>query len=282
MSRIVLAVSALLVSARAATGTPFVVPIDTGQSSLTVELCIAGGCDSDVSPVAGHSTIKLTPLMTPAAMTLYDFHYALTESIDLHISYGFLGQFTATGTGVELIYPTPGSPQPPTSVIDGDFVYENVPTDSAGLVQYNATGIACVALGSLDPPLPCNGTMDLSEQGTYSGTITGTVDITPERLVTLILDVDVSQPIDAGNPDLGTITTSGTVVGTVTLPLRGDANLDGLLDGRDVQAAVNVLLNPEAATWQERFAVDMNDDDAFDAADAAALADCLRGVVCPD
>lgn len=265
-----------------AAATPIVVPVDTAQSTLTVELCIGSNCDSDASPVAGYTIIKLAPIAAPTSMTLYDFQYALTEPIDLFISAGILGHFAATGNDIQLLYPSPGTPLPPTVVSGGAFTYENVPTNSEGFVDYSATGVYCVALQSLNPPLPCVGTMDLSQQGTDTGTIPGTVFVSPGREVTLTMNVNVTQPIDSSNPSAGTMTVSGPIVGHAAVPLRGDANLDGLVDARDIQDAVAVLLDPASQSWQRRFAVDMNDDDQFDAADALALAECLLAHGCPD
>ena len=46
----------LAVAVAGALAAPFEVPIDQAQSSVAVELCLLGKCDSDTSAVAGSTT----------------------------------------------------------------------------------------------------------------------------------------------------------------------------------------------------------------------------------
>jgi hypothetical protein len=282
MSRIAIAVavSSLFFTAAAAPATPIRVPVDQANSSVTVQLCIAGRCDDDTSPVAGEFWIKLSPVSSPATITLYDFTFALTETLDFYISWGFLGNFTATATNVTMFYATPGTPQPPATVTGGAFTYANVPTNSTGIVNYTATDFPCWALQAAGKP--CSDVMNLADQGTQTGTMSGTITVSPARLATLVFNPNVSGPLDPNNPSLGTLTTTGTIRGQVTVPRRGDANLDGVINGNDVQPFLNVLLNPGAYSWQQRFVVDLNDDDVFNLADVTQFVACLVAGGCPD
>jgi len=277
-STVLAVVLSLALCGAAVVGTPIPVTISQSSSTLSVELCIAGSCDSDSSHVAGQSWIKLSPLASPTSITVYDFDFALTESIDIYISWGFLGNFTGTGTGLTLSYPTPFVPLPPAAVTSGAFFYGNVPGDMTGTVSYVATGLACTALQGAG--YACNDSIDLAGIGTQTGEMDGTVTVSPQRVVTLFFQPDFSGPLDPDYPSLGTISVWGTVTGQVTVPLRGDANLDGAVDGDDVPAFASILLAPDSRTWQERFVVDMNDDDAFDVSDAGAFVDCLLNGNC--
>jgi len=275
MSRLFAAAIVLLLGDVAA-ATPIRVPVDQTQSSVTVTLCIAGRCDADTSPVTGELWIQLAPLETPASLTLYDFTFALTETLQFNISWGFLGNFAATGSNITLLYATPFVPHPPAAVTGGAFTCANVPALTTGTMSYTATGVPCAALQGAGKP--CTDSVNLADQGVQTGDLAGTVSVSPARVVTVVMQPNFSGPLDPQNPSLGTITVTGTVRGAVAVPLRGDVNLDGVVDGRDVAAFAAVLLQPDGFAWPERFAADLNDDQLFDAADTALFIAALLGV----
>lgn len=259
-------------------GTPIAVPVNQSQSSITVTLCVAGPCDTDTSPVAGESWIKLDSYSSPTTLTVYDFNYSLTQNLNFYLSWGIFGHLTATGSNLVLDYATPFVPQAPAAVTGNAFAVVGVPSNMTGTVAYSATGLACTALQGAG--YPCADTINLADQGTQTGDMSGTITISPTRVVTLVSQPNVSGPLDPTNPSLGTLSAAGTITGQVTVPLRGDANLDGTLDGRDIQAFLQILLNPSACTWQQQFTVDMNDDDVFDTADVTLFVDCLLNGGC--
>lgn len=292
---IVVAMVWLLVIAAAARGSPIVVPVDPSQSTITVTLTAnisgIGASDSSTSRVAGYADIKLQPVPTPTSLAIYDFRFEAIDQIDLDLVFrlGFitLGRFTAVSRpppdNIVLFDAVPGVAKPPTPINPGgSFTYADVPTLRSGLIDYNATGIVCTLLQQQNPPQPCSGTQSLADGITRYETYGGTVSVSPARVAALVINVNNVGPIDPSNPDLGTLSIVGTIRGSVGIPLRGDANLDGTVDGRDAQDFVRVLLDPFAPNWQRRFAVDMNDDDAFDSADVSAFVDCLLGLGCPD
>jgi hypothetical protein len=282
MNHRILARSALMIILHVAVAraTPVDLPINTGLSNVNVQLCILNGCDSDPSSVSGFVSAKVAPLAAPTSLTLYDFTFTLNDQIDLFISFGFLGNFTGTGQNLVLFDAQPGIAQPPTPVSSGAFSYTGVPTNGTGSFTYSSTGIVCTALTNAGRP--CNDVLNLADQGTQSGTLNGSVSFSPGRVLTLNINPNLSIPLDPANPSLGTLTVTGTIVATATVPLRGDVNLDGLVDGHDAKDFVSVMLNPSSGSWQKRYAADMNDDDAFDDLDIAAFSTCALSAGCPD
>ena len=220
MSRLVLSagvVGALFLSLAtpcvAGTG-PFTVPVDEGASSVTVTVCIPGGCDTDVSGVSGFSVVALDDGESPGQIELHDFVLSLTDTLNIDISI-FLGGLTAKGNDLELLYAEPGTMFGPEWIEDTAFLFLDVPTEALGTVDYNATGTVCIALGATG--LPCIDTRDLGEQGTQTGDIGGTVTVI-DGIATLTISPDVEVPLAPNNPDLGTLTISGTVVGSAPIP----------------------------------------------------------------
>ncbi len=270
-----------LLAARAAPAAPIEISVNPAASSVSVEFCTSGACDSDVSPTAGFIELKLDALDAPTEVAVHDFSLSLTQTIDLFINFGITGSITATGQNVRLDDGAPGIPLP-AAVLDagGAFGYVGVPAISTGIVNYTAAGLPCLLLSGAG--LPCTDTIVLADQGVQSGNFDGVVAVLPGRVVQLTMMPDVSGPINPDNPSLGTLTIAGTLVGEATVPLPGDANLDDEVNGADVQAFVDILLEPAAYGWRERYAADMDDDDQFTAEDAALMVDCLVSGACPD
>jgi hypothetical protein len=255
---------------------PVIQPAPDG-SFITVELCVNDSCDDDSSPVVGTIAVRLDPTGAPTSIELVDFELSVTETTDLAISFGPFGGITATGSDdITLNYEPPEDPLSTAVAGNGDFSFAAVPASSTGTVAYNATGLVCVILQGAE--LLCNDTADLADQGVQTGMLSGNVTVSPDRIVTIAYQPNLLFDVVPGS---ATVEIVGDVTAQVQVPLRGDANLDGDVDGRDAQRFVAVMLDPAGATWQERFAVDMDDDDAFDADDAAALVSCLLTENCP-
>lgn len=257
-------------------GTPIEIDVNPAQSVINVQFCLGANCDSDTSQVVGASAIRLNSVTTPTLVELDDFMFTLSETINIAIT-----GLTATGNGISMEYATPGFPQPPVPVSGGGlFSYMDVPANQEGIINYTATGSTCFLLTVSG--FPCVGSIDLSQQGTQNGDFNGTLTPMPGRVVKLSLQTTIVTPVNPTVPSLGTLTISGTIVGQTTVPLRADADLNGTIDGRDVDAFTDVLLNPGAASWQAQYASDMNDDDDFDMDDVAMFADCLVNGNCPN
>lgn len=232
-----LAASAILCCAGTCAATTVNIPIDQSQSSITVQLCISGSCDTDASPVAGSYTFDLDVPSAPTQVSVLDFTNTLTQTINLNISFGFLGAFNASGTGIVVEYATPGIPTGPAPVNAGAFTLANVPTQSQGNVAYNATGIVCSLLSGQTPPVPCNSTLDLADQGVQAGTVQGTLSVS-NGIISLVANLNASVPLDPKNPGTGTFTITGVIRGSAPVPpapsCPGDANGDLIVNAADL------------------------------------------------
>lgn len=247
-------------------GTPTVLTVNPAQSNVSVQLCMTvtnTQCDTDTSPVIGSMVVDLDCLTNPTMLTLHDFNFALTNTLNLNLNWGlFVGRFDAVASNLAFHYATPGTPQPPTPITANAFSYAGVPANATGTMSYNATILVCV--GMTGAGLPCNDSIDLSTLALAPVGFNGTVTVTG-RTVLVVLAINSSSPIDPNNPGLGTLTVTGTIrasgvvplpsvanfvgvlMGTVTQPdlvCESDMNADGLSDGRDVQPYVRALVGP--------------------------------------
>ena len=209
-------------------GPLFDVPIDPGQSTLTVELCYAGACDSDSSPVTGPWSIQLDSLETATTISLFDFEIEFLNDLHLTLSWGILGAFDSTIVDMVVRHSEPGTPVGPNPVVADEFTFTNVTQDVAGAVVYSSWGLPCYAL--LDAGLPCDGTLDLTgarpDASEFDGTIT-----TDSGTVVLVSQVQHELQLQG----LATFQSSGTIQGSVFVPepTPGDSDGDGDVDLAD-------------------------------------------------
>jgi hypothetical protein len=228
-----------------ATAFPFTVPITQSQSNLSFQLCIAGRCDTDSSPVSGATVIGLDSVDFPTQITLYDFDFQLTNDLSWLLSWAPLGQLTATGTGITVSCASPGEIEP-AAVTNTQFTITNVPTSATGLLTYHATGLACTILQASG--YLCNDGLDLANQGTQNGTMGGLVT-TAARTVHLTSNIDQTTPLDPNNPTLGTLRVFGTVTGQAYVPMPiGDIDGDGDVDNLDFTYFAQAMAGPDVTT----------------------------------
>jgi len=263
--------AAVIVSLAAATvGAATVsIPINQSQSSITVQLCLSGSCDSDTSPVTGYFDLDLDVPSAPTQVTLLDYVAQLTQTINLNISFGFLGAFNAAGADVVVSYATPGVPTGPVAVSNNGFQFSEVPTVSDGNVAYNATGVVCVLFQGLNPPLPCNGALDLADTGVQSGIFAGSL-VVQDGVIMLTASINSSGPLDPMNPSAGTYSISGTIRGSAPVPVPdcpGDANGDSRIDAADL----SVLLSNFGQSAAGPAFGDFNGDGICNGADLSVL-----------
>ncbi|MCP4251595.1 MAG: hypothetical protein GY778_31545 [bacterium] len=270
-----------LLPAAGTAAAPFDVPIDTNQSTLYFELCVAGSCDTDSSSVTGTVTIDLDSIENPALIRLYDFDMQLTNDLHWYISWGILGNLDATATGVAMRYATPGTPMGPNSITGGQFAFIDVPTDMQGLLTYNATGLPCASLQAAG--LPCNDTRNLADGGTQmADELAGTVGA-QNRIVTLTSSIDITRPLDPNNPGLGTFHVYGAVYGQTYVPVPGDFDGDGDVDVSDHATFFECMNGPDATTPPapcdpaDFDAADLDTDSDVDLADYAAFSENFTG-----
>jgi len=255
---------------------PFVVPVDSAQSTLSFQLCVAGRCDTDSSPVAGYSVIALDCVDDPTQITLYDFSFQLTDNLSWYLSWGFLGSLSATATGVGLLDAQPGLALGPTPVTAGQFTFTGVPSNATGLLTYHAVGVPCAALQGSG--YPCDDTRDLADEGTQYGDMNGTVS-SANRVVFLVSQIDRTTPLDPNNPGLGSLRVYGTVYGHAEVPRPlGDVDGDGDVDVTDLywfgccMAGPGLTIPPPNCTAYRFAGSDLDHDGDVDLVDFAALA----------
>lgn len=193
---------------------PFAIPVDELSSTVTVEICIPGGCGSDISAVSGFYVVGLDNGITPSTIELHDFDLSLTDTININISV-FLGSLDVVGENLRFFYAQPGVPLGPAPIEADSFLFVGAPTNAEGLVTYNAMGTVCAALSSSG--LPCADTRDLAQLGTQSSDLAGTI-VVVDGVATLTADLNFLVPLDPNNPALGTLSVVGTITGSASVP----------------------------------------------------------------
>jgi hypothetical protein len=230
----------------------FDVPIDPAQSILYFEVCVQDVCSTDSSAVGGTVTIDLDSIDNPTQIWLYDFDLNLTDDLHWFLSWGIFGSLTVDATGVAVRYAYPGTPLGPAPITSGSFAFFDVPANPEGVITYHATGIPCIALAGIG--LPCDGTMNLADQGTQLADQFGGYVTTQDRVVTLTSQIDMTTPIDPNNPSFGTFHVWGSTFGQVYVPpvvVPGDLNCDGTVDFGDINPFVLYMSN--FAAWQAAY-----------------------------
>lgn len=241
LSRSITAAAGLAILAATAGAEPaFNIVLNQAQSSVTASLTVNGVTGTDTSPVTGYIRVKLNAASAPSSIELHDFDFAATESLDLVLRYIVfieVGRLTVNATGVGVEYANVGTPMGPVPITSNAFSFANVPADTRGNASYTATGVVCTLLQSQNPPLACNGALNLAETGTQNAsTLPGTITVT-NRVATLSGSINISGPINPDNPTLGTLTISGTFVGSGTVPYcAGDFDQDGSVAVPDIFA----------------------------------------------
>jgi hypothetical protein len=229
-------------------GSLFDVPADPAQSSVIAQLCVDTVCDSDTSDVSGTTTIQLDDVDVPATISLFDIDLALTDTLDLHLSWSFLGALDCTATDLTIRHMEPGSPLGPVPVTADAFVFEQVPQQMNGTVIYSSWGIPCLALEAAG--VPCSGTLDLDGARLYTEQLQGTVT-SDNRTVELTTDRDETVLIEG----LATFQLTGQVTGETYVPdtTHGDFNRDGVVDLADYAQWSACMTGPQlpGSSWYD-------------------------------
>jgi len=226
---------AVLVFASGAWAETFTIPIDNSQSSMTATLTLIGQSAVDTSPVSGFVVLKLDTVRDPLQVSGLDFFLEADETLTLNLSFGILGAFNSTLTDLAVLYATPGTPTVPALLNMQQFEFVDVPTNTAGILNYTATGFVCTTL--MQEGLPCIDTDDLSTEPTQLITFGGTIMSGPGRVVEVEASIDRTAPVDPANPDLGTIRVQAVLRGSVFVPvIPGDANGDCDVSFADITA----------------------------------------------
>jgi len=226
-------------------GPLFDVPIDSDVSTLGVEICYAGVCDSDASDVTGTMTTQLNEIDEPSTIALFDSELVFIDNPQLTLSWGGLGAFNCTFYGLTVGHMEPGVPVGPNPVVADDFLFTDVPHDLEGTAVYTSWGLPCAALQ--EAGLPCNGTLDLGGLRPDTSEVGGTIT-TDNRTVSLVSQTQEEVLIEG----LASLQISGTVAGQVYVPepTPGDFDDDGDCDLTDFANWSACVTGPDGGPYE--------------------------------
>lgn len=232
--RWVSALACLSVCASLASAQPIMVQVDQEASFIELSLDVSGFTDTDSSPIAGTITVDPVDPGFPNDLLFYGYNLALQEDLSLTLGGGFLGSLVVNFLDLTVVDDFQGQVFA-APVLNDQFTLVDTPSLLGGTVSYNASGLFCVTLGSFD--LPCQDSQNLTDQGTVLLTLAGDVQVV-NNIVTLSATIDATTPLDPANPEIGTITVTGLIVGSAELSTPpecpGDLNEDGQVDTVDL------------------------------------------------
>ncbi len=189
--------------------------VDSGTSTLAVELCVLGTCDTQTSALGGFLVAALDDNATPGSIALRNFDLQATSDYTFHLNYGFLGNIVAHARSLRIYHASPGAAQPFFPIAAGQYTILNVPYRTSGTADYTASGGICSLIQAQGRP--CSTNLDLSTLGQNTiDQLLGTIQVS-NGVVRIHLDFSFTSPLDPMNPDLGTI--SGHAVVNAAAPL---------------------------------------------------------------
>jgi hypothetical protein len=254
----------------------FRVPVDQATSSMSVQICVLGTCDSDSSPLGGFMDVAMAPMGGPSSLALRNFDVQTLGTLDFNLNYFILGKIVATGTGLAITHASPGTAQPFFPITAGTCTVTNVPYLKRGTVQYTASGTVCGLLTQQGQP--CQSTIDLSQDAaTTLQAVTMSVEVAAGT-VHISGAIAFSEPIDADNPGLGTISGTAVLSGSAPLPAPGDFDGDADVDLEDFlyfQGCFNGPNHPPSQVGCEE--ADLDGDTDVDLADFLIFQGCFNG-----
>ncbi len=241
--------------------------VDSEVSVTTLEICetITGSCDSDTSPITGAVVLLLEPGIDPTEAAIFDFNFALTETLNLSYNLGFGQTLTITGADLATQYALDGPTAPEPVGPAGELFFPAVPIVNAGTLSYNSSPFLCAILQSQN--IPCSETIDLATAGVVAAPIVATLTRDGDFY---ILDFDITVTFNGDDlPDAppinGTITTSIQAIAPVPAPeCPADVNDSGTVDLADL----NLVLGNFGQSTSDG---DTNGDGEVDLADLNAV-----------
>ena len=93
---------------------PVTFEVDSEVSVTSLEICesITGSCDTDTSPITGSVVLWLEPGQDPEQVSIFDFSFALTETLNLSYNLAFGQTLTITGEDLATEYAADGPTGP--------------------------------------------------------------------------------------------------------------------------------------------------------------------------
>jgi hypothetical protein len=178
--------------------------VDSATSTLEIELCVQGTCDTEISALRGFLTVALDNDTNPTQISLRNFDLQATRDYNFHLDYGFLGDIFATGRTLRVYHAFPGPQQSFFPIVAGQYTLLNAPYLLTGTADYQASGFMCTFIEGNGTP--CIGTIDLSQQSSNTiAELSGTVQIS-EGFTRVNVTFTFISPLDPDNLSLGTIT----------------------------------------------------------------------------
>lgn len=288
MRRTTSAVAALTVAiaGSATSGASIEIPLDDFQSSLTLALCIQGSCTSDTASASGFVRLGISDVSNITTATLDDFHVEMSRPAVLNLSFGFLGRFFSTVSDFTFFDANPGTPKAPASIVGQQFRYVPVSTLQTGLVSYDANGAVCSNL--MGQGYPCIGSLDLSTRPPLSNTGASPCPGAPiilnvtsvGRTITFTGQLCSQGLLDPSNASVGTLTITGTISGSITVPLPpcvADLNGDRAVNVQDL----TIFLGRFGQSGTPGAPGDINSDGVVNTADLVSFLSAF-GVPCPN
>ncbi len=233
-----LAVPVLAALALPALAQPADLTIQQAQSGVSAQICISPPglstkCDTDTSSLTGSLSIELDNYTTPTAITIHDFTFVLSDTMNYNMDWGFfVGGIDIQLSGVTVYYATPGTPTGPVGVDGaGDFDFPAVQAFFTGTGSYQG-------YGPIMGGLVGSGTFNLADFGAVDSAIAGNVQVSSGQIT-----LAGSQAF-SNSGEISGVTTSidgtATVVATGNAPeCIADFNADGTVNTLDVLAFLN-------------------------------------------
>lgn len=283
--RVASMLAAIVAASAPALAAPIQIPLDDLQSELTLTLCIQGSCTSDSASATGFVTLGIADVTNITTATLDDFEFSMSSPAVLNLDFGFLGRFFSTVSNFQVFDATPGVSKAPAVVTGSEFRYVPVTTLQAGEVSYDATGAVCANLQGQN--LPCIGLLDLSTRpptvnngGAPCPGAPLILNVTSVgRTVTFTGQICSQAPLDPTSPSIGSLTVTGTITGTLTVPLPpcpADLNGDRLVNVLDL----TVFLGRFGQSVTPGSPGDLNSDGSINTSDLVSFLTAF-GVPCP-
>lgn len=268
------AILAALTLTSAATAVPLTFTIDPAQSSIDAELTVQGSSDSDSSGMSGTLLIDIDTPVEPMNAALLDANFAVDETLDFAISFGFLGGITAQAEMLALAYATPGTPIGPVPIVDGELTLPKAPFDLAGNVSYNASGLICSVIQGQG--FLCTDSIDLAAQPAFfADSVAFTITVIEGQL-RLDASISGSAPVNSDAPELGSLAIDADIVAFADLPMMTACPTDFDGSGATDLADLNTIL----AAFGSSAAGDTDNDGDTDLQDLNAVLAAF-GSACP-
>jgi len=200
----------------------FVLNILTNESTARVTIDAFSQTDTDTTRLGGTVTLALDSVAGPKLAGLGDFKMRSLQALNFRLDLGLLfGRVTADIPTIRIERHATPPLIPLLPIRNGSIVVSDVEYRTFGRASYKVTGLACSALMAQDVPCSDNIVLDNAPPNTIEE---ATLEITTTASkVRARLDYFFIQPLDAEDPNLGTVSANIVAIGEAMLPIRLEA-----------------------------------------------------------